>query len=173
MTRLPTILHALALLALPGAATAQTARQCITTADAEVMFLAAAPAALKSAAGICQGSLPRTAFLLRPDPAFTARMAAASEAAWPRARAAALRFAGPDIAPLLESPSLQPLLATAVGGIITADLQPADCPKVDRLLTLLAPLPSRNIAGIAVTTVQIAQEDAARRGGRQRLQFCP
>ncbi len=171
MTR---IVRLLVLLALPGVASAQTpARQCITIADAEIMFLAAAPAALKSAASICQGTLPRTAFLLRPDPAFSARMAAASEAAWPRASQAALRFAGPEIAPLLESPAMRPVLATAVGGIITADLQPADCPKVDRLLTLLAPLPPRNIAGIAVTTVQIAQDDAVKRGQRQKLQFCP
>lgn len=164
----------LALLALPGVAAAQApARQCISTADAEIMFLAAAPAALKSAASICQGTLPRTAFLLRPDPAFFGRMAAASEAAWPRASQAALRFAGPEIAPLLESPAMRPVLATAVGGIITADLQPADCPKVDRLLTLLAPLPPQNIAGIAVTTVQIAQDDAVKRGQRRKLQFCP
>lgn len=164
----------LALIALPGIASAQTpARQpCVTTADAELMFLAAAPAALKSAASICQATLPRNAFLMRPDPAFTAKLAAASDAAWPRASNAALRFAGPDIAPLLQSPSLRPILATAVGGIITADLQPADCTKVDRLLTLLAPLPPRNIAGIAVTTVQIAQEDAAKRGQRAKLQFC-
>lgn len=171
MTRLAPLL---ALLALPGVAIAQAPRQqCVIPADAELLFLAAAPAALKSAASICAGTLPRNAFLLRPDPAFKARLAAASDAAWPRASEAAMRFAGPDIAPLLQSPSLRPLLATAVGGIITADLQPADCPKLDRLLTLLAPLPPRSIAGIAVTTVQIAQDDAIKRGRRAKLQFCP
>lgn len=168
----------LAMMAMAGAASAQTrapaaARPCLNGPDAEAVFLAVAPAAIKAAAVQCTSALPRTAFLIQPDPAFLNRMVAASAAAWPRAQGAAERFAGPDLGPLFQSEAMRPALGAMLGALAVADLKPADCPKVDRMLTLLSPLPPRNIAALGVTILQYVQDDARRRGKTSKVPLCP
>lgn len=173
MKTVRSLVSALLAAALPVGASAQTAApRCLTTSEAEVVFLAIGPAALKAAAGVCAGALPPRAFLLQPDAAFTARLADASQAAWPRAREAIAKIAGPELAPLLQSNALQPLVGVAVGALVVSDLKPADCVKVDRLLGLLAPLPPRNVAALGVTILQYAQDDAVRRGKRAQVPLC-
>lgn len=164
-----------ALACMGTAATAQTstARPCLSGAEAEAVFLAVAPAAIKAAGGVCTTALPRTAFLLQPDQAFLTRMAQASEQAWPRASGAVARLAGPDLAPMFQSDAMRPALGVLVAAQIVSDLKPADCPKLDRILTLLSPLPARNIAALGVTILQYAEDDAARRGKKTKLPLCP
>lgn len=174
MNRVSRSVAALALAAVAAAASAQPApRPCLNGPEAEAVLLAVAPAAIKAAGGVCTTALPRGAFLLQPDPAFLSRMAQASEQAWPRASEAAGRLAGPDLAPMFRSDAMRPALGVLVAAQIVTDLKPADCPKLDRILTLLSPLPARNIAALGVTILQYAQDAAARQGKRSKLPLCP
>ncbi|MES2753957.1 MAG: hypothetical protein V4659_04755 [Pseudomonadota bacterium] len=162
-----------ALLLGASAAGAQTtARPCLTGPEAEAVFLAVAPPALKVAGLTCAASLPPGALLRQPSGAFVAKLEAASDAAWPAARGAIGKLAGPAVAPLLDSELARPALAGIIAPLIVADLKPADCPKLDRLLTLLSPLPARSIAALGVTILQYAQDDA-RRGKQPKLPLCP
>ena len=164
----------LALLATPALAQAPVAQtRCLNAPEAEAVFLAIAPAAIRVAGATCAGALPPGALLRQPGGAFLDKLQVASDRAWPAATAAAGRFVGPDIAPLLQSDVMRPMLGTLIAPLIVADLKPVDCPKVDRILTLLAPLPVQNIAALGVTILQLTQEDARRRGKRSRLPLCP
>lgn len=154
-------------------AQAPAPRLCLNGPEAEAVFLAVAPAALRAAGTVCAPALPRGALLVQPGGALLAKLRAASDEAWPGALVAARRIAGPSAAPLLESEALRPLLATLLAPLIVADLKAADCPKVDRILTLLAPLPAKNMAALGVTILQYAQDDARTRGKRARLPLCP
>lgn len=169
--------RSIAILALAGVGTATAAqglaRSCLNGPDAEAVLLAVAPVAIKAAGGVCAPALPRNAFLLQPDPAFLSRLAQASEQAWPRASDAAGRLAGPDLAPMFQHEAMRPALGVLVAAQVVADLKPADCPKLDRILTMLSPLPPRNIAALGVTILQYAQDKAARQGRKSKLPLCP
>ena len=58
---------------------------------------------------------------------------------------------------------------------ITGRIAVRDCPTIDRMVTLLEPLPPRNTAGVIVATLQYLKADRARRGERQTpdLPLCP
>lgn len=152
---------------------AQAARACLSGPQAEAVFQAVAPAAVRVAGTACAASLPASALLRQPGGPFLAKMQAASDAAWPSAIDAVRRLAGPDLAPLLDSEVMRPMLGSMIAPLIVADLKPTDCPKVERLLSLLSPLPARNIAALGVTLIQYAQDDARRRGKTFRVPFCP
>jgi hypothetical protein len=174
MNRVSRFVAALALAGVATAAAAQTpARPCLNGPDAEAVMLAVAPAAIKAAGGVCATALPRDAFLLQPDPAFLARMAQASDQAWPRAAAAAGRLAGPDLGQLFQGDAMRPALGVLVAAQIVSDLKPADCPKLDRILTMLSPLPAQNIAALGVTILQYAQDKAVQQGRKPKLPLCP
>ncbi len=173
MNRVSQLLACVALVATTSAQAQVAPKACLTGPDAEAVFLAVAPAAIKAAGLVCAPSLPRGAFLVDPDPGFIDKMAGASEVAWPRARDAVGKIAGPDLAPLLQSDAMRPMLGGLIAPLIVADLKPADCPKVDRILALLSPLPARNIAALGVTILQFAQADDARRGKKFKLPLCP
>lgn len=152
---------------------ARAARACLSGAQAEAVFLAVTPAAMKVAGVTCANSLPANALLRQPAGPFLDKMQAASNAAWPMAIDAVRRLAGPDLAPLLDTDVMRPMLGTLIAPLIVADLKPQDCPKVERILTLLAPLPPRNIAALGVTILQYAQDDARRKGKTFKLPLCP
>lgn len=166
----PLMLGATAAVAQPPA---RAARACLSTLQAEAVFLAIAPAAVRIAGTVCADALPARTMLRQPPAPFMARLQGASDAAWPTAIDAVRRMAGPDLAPLLESDVMRPMLGSMIAPLILADLKPADCPKVDRLLTLLSPLPPGNIAALGVTILQYAQDDARRRGKTSKLPLCP
>lgn len=152
---------------------AQAARNCLSGPQAEAVFLALAPAAIKVAGVTCANALPPGAMLRQTDGPFLAKMQAASDGAWPTAIDAVRRLAGPDLAPLLESEVMRPMLGGLIAPLIVADLKPQDCPKVERITTLLSPLPPRNIAALGITILQYAQDDARRRGKTAKVPLCP
>lgn len=160
-------------LAATASAAQPPARPCLTGAQAEAVFLAVAPAAVRAAGVVCTTSLPPGALLRQPNGPFLDKLQTASAGAWPNAIAAVRGLVGPDIAPLLDSEVMRPMLGGLIAPLIVADLKPADCAKVDRITTLLAPLPARNIAALGITILQFAQDDARRRGRTLRVPLCP
>ena len=150
-------LLAVALVASP--ATAQNA--CLTGPEAEAITQVALPEIIRDAGRVC-AALPPTSLLRRPSGAFIAKYDAEADRAWPAARAALGKLSDPAVAPLLNSNFARPLVTSLVAPQVTGQLQASDCPTLDRLVTLIEPLPARNTAGIVVATLQYLKAERAR-----------
>lgn len=149
----------LTLVAMPTAAAAQT--PCLTTSDAEAIALVAMPDIIRETGRVCT-ALPAASLVRRPSSTFLARYETAADAAWPAARAAIVKLSDPAVDMLLQSDYARPLLTSLLAPQIVGRVQPADCPTIDRLVTLLEPLPARNTAGIIVATLQYLKTRKAR-----------
>lgn len=145
-------------LSLATPATAQT--PCLNTGEAEAIALVALPAIIRDAGRICT-SLPATSLLRQGNGPFIARYDAEADRAWPAARGAIAKLSDPATEMLLLSDYARPLLTSLLAPRITGRIQPSDCPTLDRLTTLLQPLPPRNTAGIVVATLQYLKAEKA------------
>lgn len=163
----------LAALALPAAATAQTraAAPCLSVAEGEAVLLFLAPDLLAQATRTCTPVLPAGAYLRRTSP-LTQTYATASAQAWPAARTAIAKIAGPDVAPLLDSSFARPAVSSLIAPLVAQEIRAADCPRLDRILSLVAPLPPQNVAGIAVAFLQLANDRDRQAGRRSPLPIC-
>lgn len=136
-----------------AAAPAGAQTRCLSAADAEAIALVALPEILRDAGTVC-AALPASSLLRRPAGAFRAKYQAEADRAWPAARTAIAKLSDPAVELLLLSDYARPLLTGLFAPQITGRINPEDCPTIDRLVTLLEPLPPRNVAGIVVTTLQ-------------------
>lgn len=170
MRILRNVAAAMALASTAAAASAQSARSCITTSEAEGMVLFAMPEIVRAVGATCTRSLPPRAILRRPQ-AIISKFAAEGESAWPRARAAFGKIAGPDARSLLEGNLGRPLLSSMVGPLVAGEVKSSDCTAINRIIELSQPLPARNTAGLFVTILQLAMaKDTAT---RRKLPLCP
>ncbi|MDE0877809.1 MAG: hypothetical protein OSB00_03960 [Sphingomonas bacterium] len=171
MKTLSALVCATALIAAP--ASAQT--KCITTTEAKALTQVALPAILRQTGQLCAGRLPASSILRQSSGAFIAKYDAASDRAWPTARAAIVKLSDPAVTALLDSDYARPLLVTMIAPLITGRIAVEDCPTIDALVTDLAPLPAPNTASIVVTTLRYLQAEKAK--GRNvavpNLPLCP
>lgn len=169
------IVAALALSALlPGQALA--AAPCLNQEEAEAVTATALPDILRDTGQICAASLPATSPLRRADSPLIARYQAEADRAWPAARGALIKLSDPAIAPLLQSDFARPLLASLLVPLLIGKIEADDCPAIDRAVTLLAPLPPRNTAGLVVTALRYLKSEAAKKKGvvdTPDLPICP
>lgn len=149
-----------------GSATAaqMKVQSCIPAPAAEALFLSIAPEALRKVGQICAPSLPPGATLRRSPIPMVGRYAAEADAAWPAARGALAAIVGRDAEGLLDSDLARPLVTTMATELIAKDIAARDCPAIDRILTLVEPLPPRNAAGLIVTILQVSQKETGRNG---------
>jgi hypothetical protein len=142
---------AIALWAGLAATTAQATevKPCLTDAEAQAVFLAIAPDVIKSVAQKCTPSLPADATLNGGLAKFTAPFDAAAATAWPTALPAMGKMAGTDMKGI-DPTALKPMMGPMVGAMAADKLKPADCTTIERAVTLLAPLPPANVAGLVV-----------------------
>ena len=148
-------------------------RLCLTGAEAEALTLAVAPDLLRGAGLACADALPANSFLRQPPARVMTRFQAEADTAWPRARTALAKLAGPEAQGLLESMFARTLLTSLVTPLILGGVKPRDCPVINRMATLLEPLPARNIAGLVVSGLQLAQSDPKARQAVSGLPLCP
>ena len=162
------VLALLALVAAPAQA------QCLTGAEAEAITQVALPEIIRDAGRVC-AALPAGSLLRRPSGGFLAKYDAEADRAWPAARTALGKLTDPQLAPLLQSDFARPLVTSLVAPQVTGRLQASDCPTLDRLVTLLEPLPARNTAGIVVATLQYLKAERAKgnRSDIPDLPVCP
>jgi hypothetical protein len=154
------LLAAAALLAIPTTALAQT--PCLTTAEAEAITLVAFPDIILETGRVCT-ALPATSLVRRTSGPFLARYHAEADRAWPAARAAIAKLSDPRVSMLLlQSDYARPLITSLIAPQIVGRVQPADCGTIDRIMTLLEPLPPRNTAGIVVASLQHLKAEKAR-----------
>lgn len=166
--RIATLAATVALLAAPPAA-AQA--RCLSAADAESIALVAMPEIIRDAGRVC-AALPASSLLRRDSGAFIDKYDREADRAWPAARTAIARLSDPAVELLLLSDYARPMLTSIFAPQITGRIQPADCPTLDRLVTLLEPLPARNTAGIVVATLQYLKAEKAK-GKRTEIPDLP
>lgn len=167
--RAVTTMLAGALAMVPGLARAAEA-PCLAPAEFSALVAYGMPGALAGTVDRCGKTLPADAFL-RGDGArgMIARYDAARPAQWARAKAAFLKLgnggngSASDAMGLLGAmpdATLQKLTDTFVAGLVVSQLPVERCPVVDRMLSILAPLPPETTA----QAVSLAMGIGARAG---------
>ncbi len=149
---------------------AQQAKQCVPAAEAEALVLNIAPQLLTTVATNCAATLPASAYLRRPNAQLTAKYASESDSSWPLAKEALKKISGPDSAQIWESELSRPMVASIVGPMLAKEIKPADCPAIDRVLTLADPLPARNTAALIVLVLELADGGKPSKGA---FAVCP
>ena len=152
----------IALAASLAIATPAAAAPCLTAREAETIALVALPDLVRETGRVCSAQLPPTSLMRRPSGPFLAKYQAAADAAWPGAREAIAKLSDPSVAMLLDSEYARPLLTALVVPMLVGRIAPSDCGTLDRLATLLEPLPPRNTAGIIVTVLQFLKAEKAK-----------
>lgn len=132
-------------------------RPCLTLAEAEMLVTAALPDVLRQTGVRCAAKLAAGSPLRRSDSELVRRYDRAADGAWPAARAALGKLSGSMIDGLLQSDYARPLLGSLIAPVIAARLPVEDCAAIDRLVTLLAPLPPQNVAGLVVIAADRAR----------------
>ena len=169
--RIGAALAAIALLASPAVAQPR----CITGPKAESLTLVAMPDILRETGRVCAAQLPAASLIRRQSSALIDRYQIESDRAWPAARAAIVKLSDPAVDAMLDSDFARPLLTTLLVPQIVGRIATRDCGTIDRMVTLLAPLPPRNTAGIIVTTLTYLKAEKAK--GRNvavpDLPLCP
>lgn len=145
------------------AAPVQAQRPCLVPAEAEALATVALPDIIRQSGVRCAGALPATSLLRRANSPLLGRYNAEADRAWPAARGALVKLSDPAVAGLLDSELARPVLLTLVTPQIVGRINVKDCGTLDRLATLLEPLPPGNVAGVVVTALRHAQ--ANRRPG--------
>ena len=159
------IAAALALAAvIVSPAAAQSA--CITAPEAEAMTLVALPDIIRETGRVCASQLPAASLVRNQSSVLIGKYQVEADRAWPTARAAIVKLSDPAVDALLQSDYARPLLTSLLVPQIVGRIAPRDCGTIDRLVSLLQPLPPRNTAGIVVETLRYLKADKARRGDR-------
>jgi len=153
-----------ALIATPAMAQSQNSPGCLTQNEANALFAFALPEFLNTVHEKCAASLPPTSYLARQGAQLVARHRAATISYWPTAKAAFLKMASKDgaradaikVMAKVPDETLRTLIVTGLSVAISDDIKPADCPKADRLIEALSPLPASNLATIIVEIMGLA-----------------
>jgi hypothetical protein len=127
---------------------------CITGPEAEAMTLVALPDIIRETGRVCAARLPATSLVRNQSSTLIARYQIEAE------------LSDPAVDALLQSDYARPLLTSLLVPQIVGRIAARDCGTIDRLVTLLQPLPPRNTAGIVVETLRYLKADKARRGDR-------
>ena len=164
-------LSAIALIASPAVAQPR----CITGPEAESLTLVAMPDIIRETGRVCATQLPAASLIRRQSSALLDRYQTEADRAWPAARAAIVKLSDPAVDALLDSEFARPLLTTLLVPQIVGRIAPRDCGTIDRLVSLLEPLPPRNTAGIVVETLRYLKSQKARGGAISvaSLPLCP
>ena len=93
-----------------------------------------------------------------------AQYRAASESAWPQAKRAVSLLAGEALPPEIEDALLRPIADAMFSQLIGQGIKPKDCVMIDKIYADLEPMPSRNLASLAITIVQATAKDDRKPG---------
>lgn len=155
-----TITTAAALWLGMAATTAQAAAAppCLTEAETQSLFLAIAPDAIDAVGQRCAPQLAPTATLRAGLPALVAKYRAAAEPAWPQASAAIAKVGGADLKGV-DPAMLRGMVGPMIARMAVEKMKPQDCATIERIASLLEPLPPANTAGLIVVIAGAAMRD--------------
>ncbi|MBN8814779.1 MAG: hypothetical protein J0J06_04950 [Sphingomonas sp.] len=156
----PTMGAAIALWMGMAATTAQAATpaKCVTRDEATTLFAAILPDMLEGIGKSCTGSLPEKATLRAGLPPLLATYRAPADVAWPQAMAVFGKLAGASLKGV-DPKLMRPLMGQIMASAIAEDIKPADCPSIDRVVALLAPLPPGNTSELVVLLAEIGMKN--------------
>ncbi|MGB5485135.1 hypothetical protein [Parasphingorhabdus sp.] len=151
----------LALAGLAQSVSAQTVpvQNCLSVAQAEALVTYLLPTAVQASRGKCATSLPATASLLKQNSEQLAKYRAASEGAWPQAKSAVTVLAGEKLPAGIDDTILRPIADAMFTQLISEEIKPKDCSLIAKIYHDLEPMPSSNLASLAISIVQAATKD--------------
>ena len=160
------------LIALPGIA--QAAAQdtpCLTPAEFSSLSTYALPSVIAGVAQSCAPALPTSAYLTRNGVQLSQRYATRKQAAWPGAKAAFLKVAGSNaevsqLFTTMPDNALQPMVDGLISGMIGQKVPAERCGSIDRLASLLAPLPPENTVDLISLAVGLGSKSGKGKVGQ-------
>jgi hypothetical protein len=172
---MPQFALALTAVALPTQAIA--AEQCVTAAEAQNIMTAVIPDVLDGMMKQCAPSVPAKGFFKTSGPALVSRYRVSGDKAWPEARKAFFKMAGNDksMATLSALPDdmVKGLISIGISSAMADDIKPADCPKVERVVEALAPLPPENTATLIGVFMEMGANRSAEGKSTKGFKICP
>ncbi len=158
---------AAALLMTPAASPA--AMPCVTQAEAADLVVVLLPTVLRAATGKCRSALPADAFLTNGGAAYLERLEGLREESWAGARRAMDKISDK---PFPEGASAQTIVSAAEDLIRSRmKIKSRSCADVDRVVSLLAPLPPENVGALLALAGSFATNDRKRRALKPPI--CP
>ena len=161
----------LAMLELGSNAQAQS-RNCLTHGEATAMIGYALPDLLGGLRNKCKSALPSDAFLTLRSPELESGYRIQANALWPQARVAFIKMiAGDEMMTRLSDAALRPFLSETFAVAITDEIKPGDCPTVDGVVEMLAPLPPENMARL-IGIILAAEDKDSDPAGKSGFEIC-
>lgn len=163
---------------LPIQAIAQTARPCLTPREAQALISFALPDVLAGITTKCAPVAGATSYLAMGGKTLSEKYRPASALAWPSARPAIRKLAGPDaqFLDVLPDDALKGLSGTLAATAIVKEIKPEQCADADRLVRAVAPLPPENMSmlvGIMLEIISRPKAQAAVAKAKSPLNICP
>lgn len=155
--------------AMVGAQAAPADLPCLTEQEGQSLVVLVLPDVLDAVGKTCATALPATATLRAGLPALVARYRVNGDAAWTAAKPAISKLGGEQFRDM-NPDVMRPLITTIMGPLIAKDIKPRDCPRIDRITGLLAPLPVANTAALVVELFQLGTD---RTKTRAPFSICP
>lgn len=152
---------AAAILLAGALASGQAQAACLTTDDARTLLAVALPDAIEGLAARCGPSLPAGAFLPNEGAALAARYRREAPADPSRARHAIEVASGQDLSFLASDDTVTRLAHDYVAKAIRARVSAQDCPAIDSLVALAAPLRADAMAEAILLGLQLAGPQAS------------
>lgn len=167
---------AVALMLAAGSSAAQTTPSitlpCVSQPDAEALVTAILPDLIENVGQICTPALPANALLRQTTGPFIAKYRAEADIAWPRAQSGLTKLVGGGSDLLLATNMARPLVGTLLTPVLTRNVQPADCPALERIVRLIQPLPAANAAPLFVQILQFSDAKRKDKAGKPTLPIC-
>ena len=160
MNKSVSLVAGIAALAISTGAMAQPA-VCVTEAEANALIGYSLPEVLQSVSNKCSPALPATSFLSSKGGQLVSTYRQGSAAHWPLAKAAFFKIGGKkaetdQVMASIPDSALQAIVTTAINVELVKNIKPADCARVDALVSNLAPLPLSNISALLVQLMAMA-----------------
>lgn len=137
---------------------------CLTPAEFTALAEYALPSMISGTAQRCAAALPSSAYLPREGAQLAERYAQRRSGAWPGAKAAFLKLSATSnadantIIRALPDPSLQQMLASLMEGLVAQQVPLDRCTTIDRVISLVAPLPPQNTAELIALAVGLGSK---------------
>lgn len=120
----------------------------------------------------CRASLPTDAFLTMRSSELEGRYRAEANTLWPQARVAFIKMvAGDEMMAKLSDAALRPFLSETFAVAITDEIKAGDCPTVNGVVEMLAPLPPHNLARL-VGIILAAEDKNSDAAGKSGFDIC-
>jgi len=138
---------------------AATPQQCIPPETAESLLTYVLPGALGALRTKCTASLPSNAALLQADSAQVQKYEAASAAAWPKAAPAIKILVGQEFPADIEMDAFRPFIDSMLPAMLVQEINAKDCPTIDKVYSLLEPVPAANLATLTIMLAQLGSDE--------------